>query len=76
MTRRRAHRGAPHSRAKLLEQQAYTVAEFCSAYRVSKTLLYSLWGRGEGPRFFRAGTKVLISTAAAREWAEGPQVAG
>lgn len=53
------------------ERQAYDVVEFCAAYRVSRTTLYELWKRGEGPRQLRAGSKVLITVDAARQWANG-----
>jgi hypothetical protein len=48
--------------------RAYTIQEFCEAYRVSRGMLYKMWRNGAGPRFFRAGSKVLISDEAADAW--------
>jgi hypothetical protein len=46
----------------------YTVAEFCSAHRISRSKLYQLWQAGEGPRVIVVGTRKLISTEAAAAW--------
>ena len=46
----------------------YTVNEFCTAHRVSRSGLYKLWREGAGPRVKRVGTKILISAEAAAEW--------
>jgi hypothetical protein len=47
---------------------AYTVAEFCSAHRISRSKLYQLWAAGAGPRFIQIGTKRIITTEAAANW--------
>jgi hypothetical protein len=57
----------------------YTVAEFCSAHRISRSKLYQLWLAGEGPRVIVVGTRKLISTEAAAAWRstrEGEYVGG
>jgi hypothetical protein len=46
----------------------YTIAEFCTAHRISRSQLYKLWREGAGPRVKRVGTKVLITAEAAAEW--------
>jgi hypothetical protein len=46
----------------------FTVAEFCSAHRISRSTLYNLWTAGTGPTVLRVGTKILISTEAAADW--------
>lgn len=51
-----------------VEPQAYTVAEFAEAYRISTGRLYELWKADKGPRFYRNGVKRMISVEAAREW--------
>jgi hypothetical protein len=51
-----------------LTPAAYTIAEFCAAYRISKAHLFNLLRRGEGPRIFRAGRRTLISAQSAIEW--------
>lgn len=50
------------------ERGAFTVAEFCNSFRVSRAKLYQLFNDGTGPRIFRVGKKVLISREAAAEW--------
>jgi hypothetical protein len=47
---------------------AYTIAEFCDAFRISRTFLYELNKRGEGPRLMRVGRRCLISAQAAADW--------
>ena len=51
-----------------LPQSAYTIAEFCSAYRVSRTHLHNLMKAGKGPRIMKLGRRVLISPEAADDW--------
>ena len=52
-----------------VEQRAYTIAEFCQAYRVSRAELYEMWKAGTGPRRTRKGIKgVIITIEAALEW--------
>jgi hypothetical protein len=45
-----------------------TVAEFCAAEKISRSMLYQLWAEGKGPRTFFVGTKRLISAEARQEW--------
>jgi hypothetical protein len=33
----------------------YTINDFCRAEHISRSLLYSLWRQGRGPRYFLAG---------------------
>jgi predicted DNA-binding transcriptional regulator AlpA len=46
----------------------YTVAEFCAAYKISRSKLYELWRSGIGPRAIKIGSKNLITAEAASEW--------
>jgi len=46
----------------------FTVAEFCAAHRISRSLLYLEWKAGTGPRFLRVGTRILITREAAAQW--------
>jgi hypothetical protein len=50
------------------QHAAYTVAEFCQAYRISRSKLYQLWDVGIGPRVLKIGAKILITIDAARDW--------
>ena len=47
---------------------AYTVAGFCEAHGIGRSLFYKLQSVNKGPRTFKAGRKTLISVEAARDW--------
>ena len=47
---------------------AYSVYEFCRAYRISRGLFYRLLQERRGPKIFKAGRRTLISAEAATEW--------
>jgi hypothetical protein len=48
---------------------AFTIQEFCSAFRLSRSQFYKLKARGEGPDMARAGDRtVFISAEAAQRW--------
>jgi predicted DNA-binding transcriptional regulator AlpA len=51
------------------ERDAYSVAEFCARYSISRASLYNAWSRGEGPARMRVGGRVLITKEAGTEWA-------
>jgi hypothetical protein len=57
------------------ERDAYGVAEFCQRHGISRGYLYSLWRRGQGPRFMRAGDRRLISREAGADWRREREVA-
>ncbi len=50
-----------------LEPQAYTVADFCRAYRVSNTTFYALQKRGD-IRTIKVGRRTLITRDEAQRW--------
>jgi hypothetical protein len=54
---------------------AYTIAEFCTAHRISRSKLYQLWAAGAGPRMMKVGRKVLITNEAAAEWRRAREAA-
>ena len=51
-----------------VEIAAYSIDEFCTAHRLSKSLLFSLWRDGRGPRRMVMGRVVRITAEAAAEW--------
>lgn len=51
-----------------LPTRAYSIDEFCRAYRISKATLFREWKRRRGPRTMKVGRRVLISLDAAVEW--------
>jgi hypothetical protein len=52
-----------------MDRVAFTVPEFCAAFRISRAHLYNLISRGDGPVFFRAGRRTLIHRDSAAQWA-------
>ncbi len=52
------------------DTQMYSLAEFCAAHRISRSLLYQLLKQDQGPRITKIGNRVLISRRAAEEWRE------
>ncbi len=51
-------------------QKAYTIAEFCAAYRISRKELYRLWEQKVGPRSRRISPrKIIILIEDAEAWA-------
>lgn len=47
---------------------AFTIAEFCTAHRISRTHLHNLMRTGRGPRVMKLGRRVLIAAEAAADW--------
>jgi hypothetical protein len=50
------------------ERDADGVKEFCRRHDISPGFLYSLWRRGQGPRFMQAGDRRIISREAGADW--------
>ena len=50
------------------ERDADGVKEFCRRHGISRGFLYSLWRRGQGPRFMQAGDRRIISREAGADW--------
>lgn len=51
-----------------MQQQAFSVAQFCEAHGFTKVLFYKLLKEGRGPRIMKVGSRTLVSTEAAAEW--------
>ena len=49
-------------------EKSYTVATFCAAEDMSRSMLYKLWSQGHGPRFYYVGTVRRITEEMRREW--------
>ena len=47
---------------------SYTVAEFCAAERISRSMLYRAWAEGWGPKYYRVGVTRRITHRARFEW--------
>jgi hypothetical protein len=58
-----------------VERQAYTVDEFCEAYRISRVTLYREWKGGGGPRKNKVRGRVTITVEDAQAWARGREPA-
>lgn len=60
-----------------VEREAFTIEEFCEAFRISRQTLYDAWKAKSGPRFKTVGpkgAKKIIPVAAAREWVNQSEV--
>lgn len=56
-------------RALAMDQRtALGVREAAACAGISHQMLYKLWERGEGPRYFFIGTRRLIRAETLREW--------
>src|SRR5215831_8889860 len=51
-----------------VERAAYTVKEFCAAYRISEDMFWKMRRNGWAPKLMKVGTRVLVSIAAAEQW--------
>jgi excisionase family DNA binding protein len=51
-----------------MDALAYTIPEFCEAYRLSRSGFYNAIARGEAPALMRIGRRVMISREAAEDW--------
>ncbi|MFT4063194.1 hypothetical protein [Paraburkholderia sp.] len=49
-------------------QDAFTVAEFCAAVRISKVTYYALKKRGEGPDEMHIGRRRVITAESKHKW--------
>jgi len=47
-----------------MDEQVYTLLEYCAAEKVSRSHVYQEWARGEGVEYYKRGNKVLISHTA------------
>jgi hypothetical protein len=52
-----------------------TIAEFCRAERISRSMLYRAWSEGWGPRFYRVGVTRRITHQARLDWQGEREVA-
>jgi hypothetical protein len=43
---------------------SYTIAEFCEAERMSRSMLYRAWAEGWGPRYYLNGSSRRITSSA------------
>ena len=62
--RARARRRPPAA----YELAAFSVFGFCVSHGLSRSKLYDMWRRGQGPRVMKCGTRTLISVEAAGAW--------
>lgn len=51
-----------------MEKQAFTLAEFCVAYKISRGRLHELERAGLAPKTYRIASKPYVSMSAAHEW--------
>ncbi len=51
-----------------MERQAFTIPEFCAAYKISRGRLHELEQAGLAPKTYRIASKPYVSLSAAQEW--------
>ena len=51
-----------------LQQETFTVEEFCRAHRFGRAHFYELLKRGDAPACIKLGRRRLISKEAAADW--------
>ena len=49
-------------------EKSYNVSAFCAAEEISRGMLYLLWKRGKGPRFYYLGRIRRITEEARLQW--------
>jgi hypothetical protein len=50
------------------DRKAYSIDEFCQAYRICRASFYNLLKQDRGPRTMKVGGRTLVSIEAADEW--------
>jgi hypothetical protein len=53
-----------------IQRRAFSVDEFCAAYRISRRMYFRLRDAGLGPIEMHVGRRVLVSVDAALAWAK------
>lgn len=51
-----------------MDKRAFTIAEFCEAYKISRGRFHELDQAGLAPKTYRIASRPYISMAAAQEW--------
>lgn len=51
-----------------MNKQAFTIAEFCEAYKISRGRFHELEKAGLGPKTYRIASRPYVSLSAAQEW--------
>ena len=55
--------------------QSYSVDAFCEVEQISRSFLYNLWNRGEGPDHYMVGKLRRITPDMRRKWQQERQAA-
>jgi CRISPR/Cas system endoribonuclease Cas6 (RAMP superfamily) len=51
-----------------MTDESLTISQFCTAEKISRSMLTKLWNDGKGPRWFSIGVHKRISYEARQEW--------
>lgn len=57
-----------------MDIQSYTVKEFCSAFRISRSFFYKLQKQGKAPQTYKLGTRTFVSVDSADKWRHNVQM--
>lgn len=58
----------PQVKPTTVETRAYSIAQFCQAYCISRASFYNLKKSGNAPAILNVGRRTLITNAAAESW--------
>jgi hypothetical protein len=59
-----------------MEQDAYSIQQFCSRHSLSRSSFYNLKAAGKGPKLMTANGRVLISKESAEAWRRQCEASG
>ena len=51
-----------------IQNQTYTIEQFCKVYNISRSKFYLLLNANAAPRIMKVGRRTLISLEAADQW--------
>jgi hypothetical protein len=51
-----------------VSDQSYSVNEFARAENISRSMVYKMWVKGDGPRYYLVGNRRRITHQARIEW--------
>ena len=60
----------PNGSREVMEQDAFSINEFCQRHRISRATYYNLQKNGTGPLVVKVGARSIITTEAAKAWRE------
>jgi predicted DNA-binding transcriptional regulator AlpA len=63
------------SRENNINTRAISIKDWCRAFGLCRASWYQMQARGDGPKTFRVGSRILISTQAVADWVAAREAA-